>query len=184
MTTAILASDFSDRVTDTNRRAWTLGKMRHAIAALDGRDVAIITDRQTGHVTFGRLIECFDGGPSRGPRVMVESDLSDGTVQRTTFWLHGIGETIIPLSERLGERGAKWTALETWREEKSRAIRWAAERHGEVEGRAWGSWTAEPHDYFVSVAYEPSTGNPAFSGQWGERGHWRVNLRDLEGVPA
>ena len=72
------------------------------------------------------------------------------------------------------------SAVESHRRECSAAIRYAADRHGEVEGRAWGSWKATPGYDYVDVTYTPHTGNDHYRDKWGERGYWRVYLRDLE----
>jgi hypothetical protein len=181
-TCAILASDFSPSTTDKLRRNWSVGKMAHVIAALDGAPVAITTDRQTGHTLVGvQLISAFQGGAGRGPRVQVRMTHTDGTTQDTNYYLWNVGEAIIPM-ERAEGSDAKWKALESFRRQCSEAIKAAQEEHGESEGRAWGSWEATPIDATsVGVRYTPSTGNPAFADRWGTR--WSGNVR-TEAVTA
>jgi len=150
-TTAILASDFSQSTTDTNRHSWTLGKMRHVIAALNGQPVAIICDKQTGFAEVGvRLTSVFDGGPSRGDRLTVERDDDDGVTRKTTYWLPAIGETIIPLASEVGISGAKWAATRSYSDECSAAIKLVRDRHPEWD---YGKWEAVPFDHEVHVSY-------------------------------
>jgi hypothetical protein len=184
--TAILASDFSDKVTDVNRHTWTLGKMRYVIAALDGDPVAIIADNQTGFALVGaRLIEAFDGGPSRGPRVTIETTYVDEQgvtkTQRTNYWLRGIGATIIPLANPQGPGGgAKWRAIEAARKDASAATAIARKLHEVSTGREWGQWrgsvdTAVPGTS-VQVTYKPLTGNDYFADKWGKSGYWTIDI--------
>jgi len=150
-TTAILASDFSASTLDTNRHEWNLGTMRHVIAALNGQPVAIICDKRTGFAEVGvRLTSCFDGGPSRGPRVTIERDDEDGVTRSTTYWLPSIGEAIIPVTHDT-LRGAKWDALDSYRDESSAAIALVRDRHPEW---SYGKWEARPFDADVQVTYE------------------------------
>lgn len=174
-TAAILASDFSHSAADVLHRQWTVGKMAHVIAALDGAPVAITVDSGSGHTLIGvQLVAVFNGGPSRGDRVTVKMILSDGTEQTTNYFLPSIGEAIIPLTSD-GSK-AKWTALDSERAQKSQAIRVAQAEHGDCEGRSWGKWEARPINLNeVQVTYTPHTGNPAFADQWGTR--WFGTIR-------
>lgn len=82
---AILASDFSDKVTDVTRHNWTIAKIAPVVEALAGQPVAITVDRQTGSTEVGVvLLQAFDGGFTRGPRLTVERTLSDGTPSAPT----------------------------------------------------------------------------------------------------
>lgn len=173
--TAILASDFSDSVSDVNRHRWTLGKMQFVVDALMEAPVAVIVDKGTGHAEVGVILkEAFDGGGDRGPRLAVYRPDIGST---TNFWLPNIGETIIPLDEVITVKGAKWRALEQYRKVKSEATRIARAEHGECEGRAWGKWKATPITRSqVDVTYTPHTGNDAFKDQWGTRWYGRIRV--------
>jgi hypothetical protein len=179
-TAAILASDFNQKVTDPNRRRWSIGHLQHVIAALAGAPVAITTHRGSGHTLIGvELVNAFEGGPARGPRVAIRSTLGDGTTQVTNYFLPEIGEAIIPLTAEGSD--AKWTATKSVMDQVSAAIRTARAEHGECEGRAHGSWKGDPMSLnVVMVTYEPHTGNPAFADQWGKRWWGRVDAK----VPA
>lgn len=172
-TTVIRARDFSDSTTDADRDTWTLGKLRHVIAALDGAPVAITVDRLTGHTEVGvRLVGIACGRfVDHGP--VVERTLSDGTTQRTIFSRHSIGDTITPLDRS----SAKWTATDSVRNEASAAIRLARAEH--EAAHAYGRWTATPGLDYVDVTYTPQNGPGA-----GERGWWRYSLAALAAVTA
>lgn len=169
----ITARDFSARVTDPQRDLWTLGKMRHVVADLNGGEVtAIVLDKMTGWTLTGvRLVgvrptsghECGQG------RLIVESAYDDGETQRTAYRLEDVGAIVAPITSR---PSVKHNAVNTYHDEVSAAIRVARELHGEVEGRAWGRWTGECHMLDeVYVHYEPSTGNPFYAEQWGTPWH-------------
>ena len=116
-TTAIRVEDFSQYTDDAMRHRWTIAKMRAVIAALKGQPVALVLDNQTGFALAGvRLTDVFDGGPSRGLRLRVESDDADGVTRPTNYRLAATGNTIIPLAPESGVRGAKWDAVEAYRE--------------------------------------------------------------------
>lgn len=170
-TTAIHVRDFSARTTDVDRDMWTAGKMRHVIDALNGSPVAITVDGQTGHTVIGvRLVGIVPGGNGDHARVRIESshETETGAVACSTqaHLLFTLGPVITPLMPAAGD--AKWHALDTHREECSAAIAYASARHGEVEGRAWGSWTAAPGARDVTVTYRPDTGNDFYADQWGD----------------
>jgi hypothetical protein len=177
---AINAKDFSESTTDVLRERWTLGKMQAVIQALEGRHVLIVVDKQTGHALVNvRLTRAFHGGPSRGDRVTVESTYEDGSGRPTNYRLDDIG--VIVELERGRTIGAKWDALEIYRNQRMAAIMKAQAEHGDPEGRSWGRWKGTPYgDGLVGVEYEPLTGNPAFADKWGKRGYW--NYRVVDGV--
>jgi hypothetical protein len=179
-TAAILASDFGQKVTDPNRRRWSIGHLQHVIAALAGAPVAITIHRGSGHTLIGvELVDAFEGGPARGPRVAIRSTLSDGTTQVTNYFIPEIGEAIIPLTAEGAK--AKWTATKSVMDQVGVAIRTAQAEHGECEGRTWGAWKGVPMGLnVVMVSYEPLTGNPAFADQWGTPWWGRVDAK----VPA
>lgn len=172
-TAAILASDFSQSTTDAQRTRWNVAKMSHLIEALAGEPVVITTDRLTGSSLVGaELVRAFHGGTGRGERVAVKLTLSDGTEQITNYRIVEVGEAIIPLVES----NAKWTALRTYSDQVSHAIKIAKSAHGETEGRAWGAWKGTPLSLTeVDVTYTPHTGNSFYADQWGTRWYGRIN---------
>ena len=171
-TCVVRAQDFSDSVKDATRHEWTAGKLRHVIAALEGTPVIITTDRQTGHtlvnVTLVGIRESFSGQTQLG----IHSEFSDGTSSTIWHLAFMLGDTIVPLTNG----NAKWAAKDTFRDERSFAVELAQAEHGEIEGRAWGKWSACPGRYGVSVRYEPHTDNPHFANKQGERGWWTYSL--------
>jgi hypothetical protein len=178
-TTAVRAQDFSSDTTDTTRDRWTIGKMRHLVAALDGTPVVITLDRHSGFAVIGaELLGCTEH-PLKGAQVRVKSTFDNGETSLTDYRLAEVGDTIIPLDGRVGGRGAKWIALESYRAETSAAIAVAQREHGDTEGRSWGRWSATPGYANVAVSYTPSTGNPAFADRWGTRWYGVVSLSEL-----
>ena len=162
----IRARDFSRQTTDPLREEWTLGKMRHLIAALEGRTVAIVCDRQTGFTVIGRLERCFHGGPARGPRVLVVTEHN-----RTNYYLRNVGDSIVILDDHTGTKGAKWTALDTYRDEGSAAIAHVRAGITAEGGDPWaGSWEATIGEHDVTVVRR---------GERFAMDLWRVAVRDL-----
>ena len=165
MPLAIQPSDFSQRVTDANRDTWTLGTMRYVVKALDGAEVTIVTDTGTGHAVVGTLVNVFNGGPARGPRVTVETEYAPGEFQRTNYWLPQVG--IIIEMGRSAE--AKWKALDMHREDKVVALRYMRAQFDQEY--AWGGkWEMRPvgaHDQ-VSVSREVK--------ETMEFDHWTVSI--------
>lgn len=156
-TGVITASDFSDRVTDRDRNDWTAGKMRHVITALDGRRVAITTDRRTGHTDFNvRLVGLTTSMTSNYPRVQIEYTHSDGTTHVTNRLLFNLGPVITLMPAPVTDKRNKWTALENWREETSAAAKIAHDRR-EAAGLTGGHTTSEirVHAHGVRVHYSP-----------------------------
>ena len=120
MTTAqtVKAQDFSSYTTDNNRFNWTARKMEILVESLTpGATVAVEVDKMTGHTVIGRLIGVLDGIPGRGSRVTIETDLRDGSTQRTNYLLSNVGTSILILAgdESRPGGGAKWRALDLWR---------------------------------------------------------------------
>lgn len=173
----IQARDLSNAITtDVLYDRWTAGKLRHLVAALDGAPVAVVTDNRTGHAPINvRLtgVVAMRGGGRGLTYEFVDARFGVGVA-----WDSQVG-VVLPLTAE--GANAKWRAVESVRRERSAAIQRAQAEHGDAEGRAWGRWTAEPVGLDeVAVRYEPSTGNPAFADQWGERGSWTYRVADLE----
>lgn len=156
-TGVILASDFSDRVTDNDRHIWTAGKMRHVIAALKGRRVSIVTDNQTGHTLFNvRLVGLTTGMSSNLARVQIEYVYAPGKSQFTNYLLMNIGPCITLMPSATTDKRDKWQALNTWREETSAAIG-LYHAHREAEGltSSYGRYEVRPTANSVVVSFEP-----------------------------
>lgn len=160
----ILASDFSDRVTDTLRDRWTFGKMRHVIGALDGSPVAITTDNLSGHTLLGVRLTGLTETINCGPCVVIDGDGPEWP-RPCAYPLRSLGSAIVPLDSETGARGAKWTALDTYRTESSAAIAQAKQDRPECD---YGKWSATPARSSVAWRYDPQNGpagtNAAFSG--------------------
>lgn len=172
MPTAIRASDFSSRTTDFDRHRWTVGKMQLTIDALKGAPVVIVVDQQTGFTMVGVTLTRSYHDSWGGDRVVVRDSFTEHGV---AYRLADIGETIIPLTEQR----VKWNALNAARDLEAAAIRKAREAHG--EGRRWGAWRARPtSSTSAHVTYTPSTGNPAFGGQWGTPWFGEVTVDSAE----
>jgi hypothetical protein len=172
MALAITPEDFSNSTTDPLRSQWTVGKMRHVVAALGGAEVIVVTDRGTGHAVQGRLVAAFEGGPSRGARLTVETDLPEGKTTRTHYFMANVS-TVIQLTlspADIAMAGAKWRALESYRKESMAAIEVARARHPEWD---YGAWKGTPCDGLVSVTYtSQKPGDRTF-------GHETVSLSEL-----
>lgn len=120
---AVSASDFSARTTDPNYRTWTFPKMETLISVLpDEALVAITTEKQTGFTVLGRLVRAVEGGSGRQARVVVEIDLADGTTQQTAYFMPSVADAIVILAGDHEGRGAKWRALDAWRERKAAGL--------------------------------------------------------------
>lgn len=190
--TAITAQDFSDSTADVLRDRWTVGKLARVVAALDGDAVAIVAEKGTGFALVGvRLISAYYDG--FGPRLLVESDLADGSVQRTAYRVDNIGSTIIPLVDRPGARGAKWDAIEAAALLRSAAIA-KVRASWEADGCRYGKWTADidgsKGGHSAYVRYVPSERAPAGTSTGERRGAWvhvpviPTSYREIESVPA
>lgn len=174
LATAITARDFTP-AQDHRRIQWNSGAMRHVIAALAGAPVMIITDSQTGSALLGAILK----GVRHGVYGNSDELLIEYQGRVTAYKLFTIGETIVPVVSEMGRQSAKWTALDTYREERSAAIQLAQREHGETEGRAWGNWDVKLFIDTAQVTYKPSTGNPHFADKAGERGLWEYRVADL-----
>lgn len=173
----IRPQDFSQIVTDSNYRTWTVGPMRHVIAALDGQPVAITIDKMTGSTRIGvKLVRIQGSRGGGGYDVILEDKFGNHA-----FSLFSLGEAILPLvEETVASKDAKWVALDSFREEKSAATRRAQEEHG--DGR-YGKWSAAPGYADVTVSFEPQTGGAPADANQGEKGrfnYWRYSVADLK----
>ena len=138
MPLAIQPSDFSQRVTDVNRDTWTLCTMRYVVKALAGREVTVVVDSSVGSAVVGKLIRVFDGGPSRGPRLTVETEYAPGEFQKTNYWLPKVGVVI-----EMGGGYGKFDALNLYREDKDVALRYIRAQFDQEY--AWGGkWEMNP----------------------------------------
>lgn len=171
--------DFADRIEETGgwRFGWGGGAMRHLVAALDGRKVAVVTDTATGGVVNNVvLVAVVSGWAGNGYALRVSDTYTreDGreVSRETDYPLSKVGP-VIDLSEFTD---TKWKALRTFGDEVAAAIRLAQNAHGKDEGREWGRWRGTPMgtSAHVDVTYEPHTGNPHYAGRAGERGYWRI----------
>lgn len=149
MPLAITADDFDYNHT-TVCYGWTVGKMRHLIAALAGALVAIVVDQHGGHTITGRLVDTFDDGTDGG-RVVVETGPVHDQVDRITCRLPEVGVVI----ELADVAEAKWVAVASYRAETEQAINQARQQHPDDDGP--GVWTGLPHDDCVLVTYQPAS---------------------------
>ena len=170
MASAIEPSDFSNSTSDPLRDRWTTGKLRHVIAAARGHK-AIVTIEDLAYVDV-ELVGLYDASLARLV-VRYQWGAGEGEHTDTRYLLHGIGPIVV-----LGSTNAKWTALETHRNEVSAAIEVAREAHGEAEGRAWGAWSGDLTFYGAAVRYRPSTGNPHYAEKAGPAGAWTLRRED------
>lgn len=173
--TTITARDFSNRTTDPNRDLWTAGAIRHLVAALRGAPVAIVTDKGTGHtvvnVTLVGTGSTRDGG---FPGVLVEYTYGEnGQTQRTLHPLFNIGMILELDGITGGVGGAKWRALDTYRDERSAAITQAQAAHPELTR---GKWDGQPsrRDSEVSVSYTPHQPSYARDAAPADRRHYET----------
>lgn len=121
---AFTPSDFSKRVTDSDRDRWTLHKALYTVEAIAGAPVVIVSNAQTGHtkvnVTLGRIRQTPGYGTHE---VEIISRYSDGTTGQCFYSLYDIG-TIINLGD-----GSINTALLAEGEDRSAAIAWFKVNH-------------------------------------------------------
>jgi hypothetical protein len=173
-TTTVHASDFSTSTADALRNRWTVGKMRHLIAALGDATVIVEIDSRTGFALMGRLTEVFNGGPIRGNRLTVVTVLEDGTEHATHYNLNNVGAVmVLPGQGKRAEHSAKWDALKSYGDERMAAIDHVRPK-AEADGLTYGKWEATPCDGVVSVTYTPQREGA------GRFTHFTVALRELE----
>lgn len=111
----ITPADFSHRTTDVNRNRWTRPTIQCVIDALEGALVVMVTDTQTGSTSVGRLLYTQETYSSQFGIVLEYQYDDEGHTQRTAFTGFMCG-AIIPLGVALGEKDAKWKALDLARE--------------------------------------------------------------------
>jgi hypothetical protein len=176
-TCVITARDFIDNRVN-GKAEWTAGMLRHVIAALAGSPVVITTDAQTGHsLVNAKLVGIRSGWDY--PVLTIEVPMSDGEIYTTTPLIFKLGETITPLDPPASAGlGAKWAALNTYRNEKSAALEYVKTLRPEA-AEWWGSWKMKPGLYNVAVTYTPSKGNPAFADRWHTNEFFNVPLSAL-----
>lgn len=171
MPLAIQPSDFSQRVTDTNRNTWTVATMRYVVDALDGAQVTVVTDQRVGSAVTGTLIRAYNGGPASGPRLTIETEYAPGQFQRTNFYLPNVG--VVIEMQFMGK--AKFDALDAKREDESMALRYVRSTMDAED--AWkGEWTSKASGESDTVVVSRE-----------ERGKfnyqsWTVRLNDIRPV--
>lgn len=176
-TCVIRARAFSDSLKDADRDRWTVGKMRHVLAALGETPVIINTDWQTGHTLVNVTLTGLRTGWCVGYEVGIRSIYSDGSGGVVWHDLANLGDTIIPLPGLDTRHGdAKWKAVRSFMDECSHAVELAQTQHGET--RKWGSWSAQPGHSRVSVTYLPYPDSYADVAPRGKRGTWSYELEE------
>jgi hypothetical protein len=156
-TCAIKSTDFEYRgkggdhalQTERHHKEWTEGMLRHVIAALQGARVVLITDNRTGHAVIGAKLLGLASSPNVKRGVMVE--YPNG--QRLVTHIFHLGEVIIPL-EQVGTKGAKWTALDTYRNERAAATPLFLAKLGGVKPTGNGKWETRVTGNGVVVSYQ------------------------------
>lgn len=157
MPLAIVAEDF-DYCGSTVRYGWTVGKMRHVVAALNGAEAAIVVDKHSGYTVIGRLVDTFEDETDSDPQVRIETGPLHGCVELVDYRLLEVG-AIIEMSE---EAEAKWVAVDAYRAETERAIEHARRQHPDWDH---GVWTGIPHSECVFVTYAPNPDPPSVTEQ-------------------
>lgn len=164
-TCTITARDFLSSTKDAKwaRSMWSAGALRHVVAACEGLRVAVTVDKGTGHTMLNvRLVEVRRNSYPGADRLVVEADLSDGTVQQTAFSIDAVG-AITPLERRTnGSTDPKWIALDLYRSEARRATEWARSR---PEAATWtyGKTSTSHLLDAVHVSYESQGEGPKFA---------------------
>ena len=123
---------------DHTAQVWARGYLEHIIKLLDGRPVAVVVDKQTGHTEIGVRLVGVAARQFQGYGLVVERTHSDGTVGRTNFSLWSIG-WILPLGDNETRSGnVKWKALESYRKASMSVIQQAQAEHPNL----YGTWKA------------------------------------------
>jgi len=118
---AINARDFEQDRSEADRDTWKPGPMHHLVMALDGARVLIVVDRRTGYTEVGVTLGGVRKTPGWGTyQVLIQREHEGGKTSGCWYPLMNVG-TVIELTE-LGSTGARWTALQAYREQKSQAI--------------------------------------------------------------
>jgi hypothetical protein len=179
-TEIIHARDFESTPTSPTYDRWTLGKLRHLIAALDELDdrTVIAQVSYTGFAVVGVIRRAFYAGAGRGARVVIATEA--GTTAYRVAELGAIVLMPTPAAPRAAS--ARHRAVALMRAEGMAAVRRAQAEHG--ADRKWGNWQYVPTEDGMYVTYEPHTGNPAFADKCGKRGMWEYRSSDLQAVPS
>lgn len=154
--TAINPTDFNKDTKDPNRNTWTPGQMRHLVKALGDTPVAIVLEKATGFSLVNAQLRNVRKTPGYGTfAVLVAVPLSDGTIHHCWYSLNHVGTVIV-----LGESNARWTALDTFRNEESAAKRrvyplWEKKYEGRQQPK--GKWTVRSSAYDVTVSFNPDS---------------------------
>jgi hypothetical protein len=144
----ITPRDFSHRTTDKDRDEWTAGKMRHVIAALEGRRCVVTVEARTGFTLIGARLKGIRRTPGYGTyQVLVFWEYAPGEFNRTWYPLNGFGAAITAMDAPL-----HFTAVELARVESSAAIKAAREALPEC---TYGSWETTPGADYVIVRFTP-----------------------------
>lgn len=116
---AINARDFGQPTTDPNRDEWQAGPMIHLVEALQGRPVTIVLDKRTGYTQVNVILGGVRQTPGYGTfQVLVQSVHEDGTTGRCWHRLPDVGTVI-----EMGFHRGRWDAMDSYRNERSAAIR-------------------------------------------------------------
>lgn len=145
---AITSHDFHPYTTDKDRDRWTAGRLRHVIAALEGRRCILVADNQTGHSLIGARLRGLRQTPGYGTyQYLVEWEYEPGKTQSTWHRVESLGPVIISMDAPL-----KYAALELARQESTAAVTAARAALPEC---TYGAWKAEPGPDYVMVRFAP-----------------------------
>lgn len=166
LTPETFAYDYGIGDRDHARTHWSLGIMQYVVKALAGTKVAIVTDKSTGVTLVGvTLVDAFNGGPSRGAMVTVESTMPSGEKHRTNYYLPNVGPIItLPTygQEFSPDSPDVFKAHKALRDAKSEAIALGrAKMLAEGAGGDYGKVDARPMTGGRwSFTYTPQNGGP------------------------
>lgn len=164
MPSTLKPEDFSSRTTDPTRHLWTLGKIEHVVAALQGRRVAVETDRMTGHVSFGVITGyAATGSTHDGARLHVKDEYG----QTTGYYLPNVG-VIVDLEQDY--TSPKYAALAAARSARMAAI---GEARSRVSDPDEGAWEAEGLGFGRYSVTRSRQGEPSYKAE-----HFDVTLKE------
>ncbi len=148
MGSTVTPQDFSQRVTNKDRHVWTAGKLRHVIAALQGRRCIITADKQTGHTLIGARLIGIRQTPGYGTyQYLYEWEYAKGKTQRTWGRIESLGPAVIAM-----DAGVRFEAAELARLESSAAITAAKALLPEC---TYGAWKVTPGPDYVIARFTP-----------------------------
>lgn len=146
MGSTITPQDFSQSMKDRDRDVWTAGKLRHVIAALQGRRCIITAEARTGFTLIGARLRGIRQTPGYGTyQILVEWEYAPGKTQGTWYPVGNIGPAIIGMDCPI-------RATELAMAESSAAITAAREFLPEC---TYGSWKVTPGPDYVTVRFAP-----------------------------